>query len=73
MFKNQLNRIRIAEAPPAAKFLGQDQKLLSPVAALIEGFKGFKSDVTRKIGEYKSSNVSTDMENTRPVYELPES
>ncbi len=71
MFKNQLSQTRTALTPTSAKLLGEDQGLLSPLATLLQGFRGFKNDITQKIGEYRSNNApATDSENIRPVYEL---
>lgn len=70
MLKSQLSRVSLSGEAGPAKLLGEDQKLLSPMAALVEGFKGFKNDLTKKIGEYKGK-ISAEPEKIRPVYELP--
>ena len=72
MFKDQVSKISSPQNTGAARILGSEEKLLSPLAALTEGFKSFKSDITQKIGEYKLNSSSSQIENARPVYKLPE-
>ena len=71
MFKNQVSKISSSQNTGAARVLGSEEKLLSPLTALTEGFKGFKNDIAKKIGEYKLNNSSNQVEKARPIYELP--
>ena len=71
LFKNQVAQISSPQVSGAERVLGGEGKLLSPLASLVEGFKGFKNDVTQKISEYKLNSLSNKIENARPVYELP--
>ncbi len=72
MFKDQVSKISSSQNTGVENVLGSEEKLLSPLAALAEGFKGFKSDITQKIGEYKLNSSSNRVEKARPVYKLPE-
>lgn len=71
MFKNQVSKVSSPQTSGVEKVLGGEGKLLSPLAALAEGFKGFKDDITKKIGEYKLNSPPDEIKNARPVYELP--
>ena len=72
MFKNQVSQGTDPQVSPGSgEFSILDQKLPGPVAALAEGFKGLKSDIAQKIGEYKTKLDSGTGGNKRPVYELP--
>ena len=72
MFKDQVSKISSPQNTGAARVLGSEEKLLSPLDALTEGFKGFKNDIAKKIGEYKLNSSSHQIEKARPVYKLPE-
>ena len=71
MFKNQVSKTTNVAGSSGTSLLGEDQKMLSPFAALIEGFRGFKSDITQKIQIYNQNSVSDSNQVVRPVYELP--
>ncbi len=68
MFRSQVTKAPILSGGTEETLGGKDQNLLSPVAALIEGVKGLKSDISNKIGEL---NIGPS-EKERPVYELPQ-
>ena len=71
MFKNQVSKVSSPQASGAERVLGGEGKLLSPLAALAEGFRGFKGDIIKKIGEYKLNESPDEIKNARPIYELP--
>mgnify|MGYP001560423784 FL=1 len=74
MFKNQLQKIDLSQGSGAAKLLGEEEKMVSPLAALVQGFKSFKKEASDKMGEYGnmvSKKEEVKIENNRPVYELP--
>ncbi|MFY9492906.1 MAG: hypothetical protein WAP55_00235 [Minisyncoccia bacterium] len=72
LFKNQVAQISSSPMSGAERVLGGEGKLLSPLASLAEGFKGFKQDLTDKITEYKTGwEASQNDKKERPVYELP--
>lgn len=71
-FKGQVSGgLNTSEKSASSNILGENEKLLSPAAALIDGFKGFKNDIIKKVGEYKESLNTADNESVRPIYELP--
>lgn len=70
-FKKQVAEGLNGSEESGAAVLGENEKLLSPVAALIDGFKGFKDDIVKKVGEYKAG-LNTADNSARPVYELPQ-
>ena len=75
MFKNQLAQnsgVSSQNETVAGALLGQD-KLLSPTAALIEGFKDLKSEIGQKISQF-GQQASPDFEDkrVRGVYQLPQ-
>lgn len=72
MFKSQVSGgLNFSETSGETEFLGQSKNLLSPAAALIDGFKNLKDDVVKKVSEYKANGAPAAGENARPVYELP--
>lgn len=71
MFKIQVSKTTNVDGSVGASLLGEDQKILSPFAALIDGFKGFKSDIAQKVQSYNQNSVSDSNQIVRPVYELP--
>lgn len=71
-FKKQVSEgLDTSEKSVSSNILGENEKLLSPAAALVDGFKGFKDDIIKKVGEYKESLNTADNESIRPIYELP--
>ena len=72
MFKNQVSRgTKSVSTSNLDEVSVLEEKMPGPTAALLEGFKGLKDDITRKIGEYKlKSDLKTNGE-TRSIHELP--
>lgn len=85
IFKSQLQKIDPSQSG-SAKLLGDEEKIISPLAALVQGFKNLKTDASKSISEYKNSvlkngatsqNIDSSQgqeiknEKTRTVYELP--
>ncbi len=66
MFKKQVSQTAI-NSNKEIETVGGSQNLMGPAAAIIEGIKGLKSDISKKIGEFKSGPPAE-----RPVYELPQ-
>lgn len=74
MFKNQLQKIDLSQKSGPAKLFGDEEKIVSPLAALVQGFKSLKSDASKKINEYGntvSNNKEVESQKVRTVYELP--
>ncbi len=78
MFKRQVSGVDVFSLKPRSQNqLAEPTKseLLSPVAALLEGFKGLKSDITAKLKDATSrlsdSTTSPSETRARKVYELP--
>ena len=74
MFKNQLQKIDLSQKSGATKLLGDEEKIVSPLAALIQGFKSLKGSASKKINEYGntvSNNKDMESQKVRTVYELP--
>ncbi len=75
MFKDQVLRTNgdysNAGESPTATVGSQD--MMSPLTALVDGFKGFQADVAGKVKDLSQQiqNGSPDVR-TRAVYELPE-
>lgn len=71
MFKSQVAEDSSAQSKSGlAKTFGAE-KMVGPVAALIDGFKNLKSDVSDKIKEFKGT-IGSENIGARQVYELPE-
>ena len=75
MFKSQLAQnsgVFPQNETVAGALLGQD-KLLSPTAALIEGFKDLKSEIGQKISQF-GHHASSGFEDkrVRGIYQLPQ-
>lgn len=72
LFKREVAQISSSPVSGAERVLGSEGKLLSPLASLVEGFKGFKQDLADKITEYKTGwEANQNDKKERPVYELP--
>lgn len=74
MFKSQLRKVDLSQGSGVTKLLGEEEKMASPLAALVQGFKSFKKDATNKISEYGNSvsnGGQEKVEKERTVYELP--
>ena len=74
LFKNQLAQnsgVFPKNETVAGALLGQD-KLLSPTAALIEGFKDLKSEIGQKISQFgQTGSAGFEDKRVRGVYKLP--
>ena len=74
MFKNQLAQnsgVFSKTETVSGAVLGQD-KLLSPTAALIEGFKDLKSEIGQKISQFgQTGSAGFEDKRLRPIYKLP--
>lgn len=68
MFKKQVYQISANSNGKTETVGGNSNNLIGPAAAIIEGIKGLKSDISQRVGKLKS----TPDQKERPVYELPE-
>lgn len=71
MFRSQISKTNnlYSAGGGEAETLGSE-KMMGPVAALIDGFKNLKSDIAGKLSEFRQKTSEGDTR-TRPVYELP--
>ena len=68
MFKRQISRTAINLGGLEETVGGNNQGLIGPAAAIIEGIKGLKSNISQKIEELKSASNKKE----RTVDELPQ-
>lgn len=75
IFKNQLKKVDITGGSGVTKLLGEEEKMVSPLAALVQGFKSFKKEASNKVDELKSGVAQSEsqdkIETNKPAYELP--
>jgi cytoskeletal protein RodZ len=67
MFKRQVSQTTTYSNSETETVGGDKQNIIAPAAAIIEGLKGLKSDISEKISAFKSTSNKEE----RPVYELP--
>lgn len=79
MFRRQVSGVNIFSLKPAQKNQPAEAakpELLSPVAALVEGFKGLKSDIAAKLkdatGRLPGSTAAPSDSRVRKIYQLPQ-
>jgi hypothetical protein len=68
MFKKQVYLISANSNGETETVGGNSNSLIGPAAAIIEGIKDLKSDISQKIGKLESAPDTKE----RQVYELPE-